>query len=63
MYMYSNKAETDNEHIYNDFKLKEPFALYGLYTNIPALYWISGMYCSQFFAVCGKIQLRREFVD
>ena len=35
--MYSNEAEKTNEDINDYFKLKKPFDLHGLYTNIAAL--------------------------
>ena len=35
--MYSNVTERANYAIYDDFKLKKPFGLHGLYTNISAL--------------------------
>ena len=31
---YSNEAERANWDIYDDFKLKKPFGLHGLYKNI-----------------------------
>ena len=34
---YSNEVERANEKIYDDFKLKHPFALHGLYNNISTL--------------------------
>ena len=35
--VYSNKVERANLDIYDDFKLKQYFGLYGLYEYIPAL--------------------------
>ena len=31
---YSNEAEWANKYIYDDFKLKKPFGIHGLYKNI-----------------------------
>ena len=36
---YLNEAERANKAIYDDFKLKKPFGLHGLHTNISAL-WV-----------------------
>ena len=33
---YSNEAERANWDIYDDFNLKKPFGLHGLYQNISA---------------------------
>ena len=42
---YSNEAERDNKEIYDDFKLKKPFGLHGLYKKISAwlglgVFWV-----------------------
>ena len=36
-HMYSKESERPNEEIYDDFKLREPFDLHGLYESISTL--------------------------